>query len=192
MMRQSARMLTTLLTASVLAAVSSGCGYSMGSSLDPKYQTVHVAPFENVSREYDLQAPLTNAISRKFIHDGRLRVVDRASADLLVEGTILDYDLRGLTFDSDDEVTQFEMILELRVRVFDPKTNVELWSARRLIGENSFSTAAAESTSDRLRGNAGTFVRPVRSFQTDAENRAASEAIEVAAAEIFIRTIEPW
>ena len=43
-----------------------GCGYSMRSSLDPKYRSIYVAAFENQSREYDLQAPLTNAVRRKF------------------------------------------------------------------------------------------------------------------------------
>ena len=180
------------LLVAIVAISASGCGYSMGSSLDPKYQTIHVAPFENSSREYDLEASLTNAVTRKFLNDGRLQIVDRASADLIVEGTILNYDLRGLTYDREDDVTQFEMTLALRVRVFDPHTGDALWNDRRLIGENSFSTPRTESTSDRLRGNTGIFAPVVRSFQTEAENRAASEAIENAASEIFIRTIEPW
>jgi hypothetical protein len=32
----------------------------------------------------------------------------------------------------------------------------------------------------------------VRSFQTDEENQAASEALERIATDIFYRTIEPW
>ena len=88
----------------------SGCGYSMQSSLDPKYQTIHVSAFKNQSREYDLQAPLTNAVIRKFVNDGRLRVVNKGMADLIVDGTILDYELRGITFDNDDDVIQFEML----------------------------------------------------------------------------------
>lgn len=184
-------MRSALLMLLVVAGVS-GCGYSMGSSLDAKYQTIHVAPFENSSKEYDLQASLTNAVSRKFMNDGRLRVVDRAAADLIVEGAVLNYDLRGLTFDRQDDVTQFEMTMALRVRVFDAQTGEVLWNDRRLIGENSFSTARTESSSDRLRGNTGVFASTVRSFQTEEENRAASEAIENAASEIFIRTIEPW
>jgi hypothetical protein len=32
----------------------------------------------------------------------------------------------------------------------------------------------------------------VRSFQTDAENQAAAEALEQWASSIFYRTIEPW
>ena len=79
----------------------------MSSSLDEKYQTIHVAAFKNQSREFDLQAPLTNAVIRKFLNDGRLRVVGPNEADLVVDGAILDYRLRGLSFDRNDDVTQF-------------------------------------------------------------------------------------
>ena len=40
-----------------------GCGYSVHASLDPRYQTVHVSAFQNQSREFDLQGPLTTSLS---------------------------------------------------------------------------------------------------------------------------------
>ena len=67
----------------LLLAGLSGCGYTTGSSLSEEYQSIHVSPFQNASKEYDLQAPLTTAVTRKFIADTRLRVVSREEADLL-------------------------------------------------------------------------------------------------------------
>ncbi len=176
----------------IAAALAAGCGYSMSSSLDEKYQTIHVSAFQNRSREYDLQAPLTNAIIRKFLNDGRLRVVGPGEADLIVTGTILDYDLSGLTFDSDDEVTQFQTFVTASVQVADARDGTILWEDPKLIGQTSFATAATGGSSDRLRGNSQAFLSAVRSFQTDEENQAASEALERLAADIFYRTIEPW
>lgn len=167
----------------------SGCGYSMQSSLDPKYQTIHVSAFKNQSREYDLQAPLTNAVIRKFVNDGRLRLVNKGMADLIVDGTILDYELRGITFDNDDDVIQFEMSVRAQVRVIDPRTSDVLWTSGSLRSEASYFTG---SSAGRLRGNAQSFLPSVRSFQTDAENQAAAEALEQLASSIFYRTIEPW
>ena len=43
-----------------------------------------------------------------------------------------------------------------------------------------------------LRGNAEAFLPTVRSFASAEENRAASEALEQLASDIFYRTIEPW
>jgi hypothetical protein len=175
-----------------LAVLAAGCGYSPNSSLDEKYQTIHVEPFKNESREYDFQAPLTNAVTRKFLADGRLRVVGAGQADLVVTGTILNYDLRGITFDKNNDVTQFESFITARVVVTDTRTGDPLWREDQLVGETSFSTGTVGSSSDRLRGNSQAFIDPVRSFQTSEENLAAAEALERLAADIFYRTIEPW
>jgi hypothetical protein len=180
------------IAAILVMGVFSGCGYSMKSSLDPRFQSIHVSAFQNESREFDLQAPLTNAVIRKFLNDGRLRVVDNNEADLIIEGSILDYSLKGLTFDTDDEVTQFQVLVIARVQVVDVETGDVLWAEERLVSDTSFSTAVTGSSSDRLRGNAQSFLPVVRSFQSDEENQAAAEALEVLASNIFIRTIEPW
>lgn len=184
------RMIASLAIA--CAMILSGCGYSMQSSLDPKFQTIHVPAFKNQSREYDLQAPLTNAVIRKFMNDGRLRVVNKEMADLIVDGTIIDYELRGITFDDDDEVAQFEMLVHAQVRVIDARTGDVLWFSDDLRGETSYSTSQANSSTERLRGNAQVFLPAVRSFQTAEENQAAAEALELLASTIFYRTIEPW
>lgn len=169
-----------------------GCGYSMQSTLDSQYRTIAVAAFQNLSKEYDLQAPLTNAIVRKFVTDGRLTVVDAHNADLLLEGVILDYTLKGLTYDQNDEVTQFLCVVTAGARLTDQKTGERLWEDRYLAGETSFYTQASGQSSDRLRGNAETYLPTVRSFTSEEENRGASEALEQLASDIFYRTVEPW
>lgn len=186
------RIVPRALAAGIIAAAA-GCGYSVSSSLDEKWQTIYVAPFLNQSKEYGLQAPLTNALRRKFMADGRLRVVDREDADLLLEGIILDYRLDGLTFDERDEVTQFLTVVTAGARLTDRRTGEIIWQEPMITGETSYYTrAAGGATSDRLRGNAETFLPSVRVFQTMEENRAASEALEQLASDIFYRTIEPW
>lgn len=175
-----------------LVAGAVGCGYSMGTSLDPAYRTIHVASFQNESREYDLQAPLTNALRRKFVQDGRLKVVNTHDADLLLEGVILDYQLRGLTYDQADNVTQYLAVILAGARLTDTHTGEILWQEQNLSGETSFYTRAAGQSSDRLRGNAESFLPSVRSFATEEENRAVSEALEQLASDVYYRTLEPW
>lgn len=170
----------------------SGCGYTTQSSLAPEYQTIAVSPFYDKTREYDLQAPLTNAITRKFINDSRLQVVDADQADLLLEGVILNYQLKGLTYDQNDEVTQYLLVITAGVRLTDLEKGEVLWEEEIMAGETSYYTRAAGQSSDRLRGNAEIFLPPVRSFATNEENRAAAEALEQLASDIFYRTVEPW
>ncbi|MBX7258987.1 MAG: DUF799 domain-containing protein [Candidatus Hydrogenedentes bacterium] len=175
-----------------LLAGLSGCGYSTESSLDPQYQSIFVPAFKNMSREYDLQAPLTNAVIRKFIADGRLHVTDEQDADLILEGVILGYNLKGFTYDEDDEVTNYLVEVSAGARLIDRKTGNTLWVEPRISGNTSYYTRASGQSSDRLRGNADTFVPTVRSFSTEEENRSASEALERLASAIFYRTVEPW
>jgi len=182
-----------LWTGTVLLAVFlMGCGYTTHSSLDPKYQTVAVNAFLNYSDQYNLQAPLTNAIIRKFITDGRLKVVAADEADLLVEGAVMNYSLKGLIYDQNDEVTQFLCVVTGGARVTDRRTNEVLWQDKSLAGETSFYTRAAGQSSDRLRGNTEVYLPPVNVFPSEEENQAASEALEQLASDIFYRTVEPW
>jgi hypothetical protein len=176
----------------VAGAMLAGCGYTTQSSLAPEYQTIAVSPFYDKTREYDLQAPLTNAVTRKFINDSRLDVVAPDQADLLLEGVILNYQLKGLTFDQNDEVTQYLLVITAGVRLTDVQKGEVLWEEKLMAGETSYYTRAAGQSSDRLRGNAEVFLPPVRSFATDEENRAAAEALEQLASDIFYRTVEPW
>jgi hypothetical protein len=179
--------------AAVLAlAALGGCGYSTQSSLDPKYNTIAVSPFYDKTREYDLQAPLTDAVIRKFINDSRLQVVKAADADLLLEGMITGLTRRGLITDHNDEVTQSLMVVTAGVRLTDRATGQVLWEDPAMAGETSFYTRAAGLSSDRLRGNAEVFLPTVRSFPTEEENRAASEALEQLATVVFHRVVEPW
>lgn len=176
----------------VSSLININCAYTTKVSLDPRYQTVAVSVFYNKSSEYDLQAPLTNALIRKFLNDGRLKVVKPEEADLLIEGVILDYKRKGLTYDTNDETTQFLIVVTAGVRVTDQQTRKILWQEPIMAGESTYFTHAAGQSSDRLRGNVETFLTPVRSFASDEENRAVSEALEQLASDIFYRTIEPW
>jgi len=176
----------------VLGILAAGCGYSVHSSLDPAYQTIHVAPFLNYSKEYGLQAPLTTATIRKFVADGRLDVVDEAHADLLLAGAITGYHTKGLTYDENDDPTQFLCVVTVAARLTDARTGEVLWQEPLMAGETSFYTRASGQSSDRLRGNAEAFLPTVRSFTTEEENRGASEALEQVASDVFYRTLEPW
>ncbi len=175
-----------------MLVVLTGCGYTSQSSLDPLYQSIAVSPFYDQTAEYDLQAPLTNALTRKFLTDTRLKVVPPEEADLLLEGVILDFNRKGLTHDDRDDVTQSLMVVTAAVRLTDLKSGKVVWEEPLMAGETSFYTKAAGLSSDRLRGNTEIYLGTVRSFATEEENRAASEALEQLASDIHYRVVEPW
>lgn len=155
------------------------------------YQSIAVSPVYDTSAHYDLQVPLTNALVRKFVTDSRLKVATPENADLLLEGVVLDMNRKGLTT-AQDEVTQSLMVVTAAVRLTDLKTGQVLWEEPVMAGETSFYTRAAGVSSDRLRGNTEVYLTSVRSFASDQENKAASEALEQLASDIFYRVVEPW
>lgn len=181
-----------LLLAGCAMVISAGCGYTARSSLDPVYQSISVSPFYDKTNEYGLQIPLTNAVIRKFTADSRLRVKKPEEADLLLEGMIIDFQRKGLIYDRKDETTQALLVVIASIRLTDQKTGEVLWQEPAVSGETTFYTRAAGLTSGRLRGNAETYMNPVRFFTSEEENRAAAEALEQLASEIVYRVLEPW
>ncbi|HRI87532.1 MAG TPA: hypothetical protein PK869_04680, partial [Candidatus Hydrogenedentes bacterium] len=105
---------------------------------------------------------------------------------------INDYRVKGITYDEEDEVTQFLCVVLASARLTDRATGKVVWEEKVMAGETSFYTRAAGQSSDRLRGNAEAFLPSVRSFASEEENRGASEALEQLASDIFYRTVEPW
>lgn len=180
-----------LLACIAMLSQLTACGYTTKSSLEPMYQSIAVSPLYDTSNHYDLQAPLTNALVRKFVTDSRLKVSTPEDADLLLEGVILDMNRKGLTTER-DEVTQSLMVVTAAVRLTDLKTGHVLWEEPVMAGETSFYTRTAGVSSDRLRGNSEVYLSTVRSFASEEENRAASEALEQLASDIFYRVVEPW
>ena len=119
-------------------AVMQGCGYTAASTLPQRYQTIHIPAARNSIKEYDLQAPLTNALIRKFTVDTRLRVVDAERADLQLETDIKGYSLTPLTYDDEDGVAQFQVTVVVAARLIDSRTGEELWDAAGVQGRSSF------------------------------------------------------
>ncbi|MCX5758604.1 MAG: hypothetical protein NTU83_08880 [Candidatus Hydrogenedentes bacterium] len=89
-------------------------------------------------------------------------------------------------------MTQFLCAVTARVRLKEQATGKVVWEDPEMAGETTLYTRMPGVGANRLRGNAQTFLPTVRSFATDAENRAASEALEQLASDIFYRTVEPF
>ncbi len=101
-----------------------GCGYQMAGrgtgQLSPHLRTIAIPVFENNSPEPTIQRPLTEALRRAFITDGRLRLVNNQdAADLLVTGTLTKYWVRAVAFNQFDVVTEYWVYIEADVLVQD-------------------------------------------------------------------------
>jgi hypothetical protein len=99
-----------------------GCaGYRLGptNGLKAGTKSVQITPFVNRSPEPGLADELTAAVRRTIQTDGTLRLSTDGSADLVVEGVILEYRRRELSLLTEDvrTVTDYEERLIVHVTV---------------------------------------------------------------------------
>jgi hypothetical protein len=103
-------------------AGSAGCGYHVGFRPRPGVRSVAVPIFENKTFRRELEIALTEAVVREIQQRTPLRVDDIEDADLVVEGTILDFRERVAVEGPDDEVLESVAIVTVGVRLRDRRT----------------------------------------------------------------------
>ena len=88
------------IPALLVLSVALACGYSFRSPVPAHLDTLYVLTFENETREFQLTQQLTERVVNEFLNESRLRLVgDEEDADLVVLGTIKDYEEEALSYD---------------------------------------------------------------------------------------------
>ena len=106
----------------VFVSIFSGCGYHLvgyGSALPPHIRTIAISLFKNSSPEPNIHHEATAAIRQKFITDGRLKVVGTTKADLIISGTLTDYQLRAVSLSGKDVAEEYIVRLGIQVEAYD-------------------------------------------------------------------------
>ena len=104
----------------------SGCGYRLvgtGNALAPHIKTIHIPVFENTSSQPEIHRQLTSFVLQSFISDGRLKIVNKGEADLILDATLSYYNLRNVAFSSQDLVSDIIIELEIDLKVTDQVKN---------------------------------------------------------------------
>ena len=116
MMKNTKRNWLILFTISCFIFYS--CGYHLvatGTNLPAHLKTISIPVFKNTSSQPEIHRELTSAILQSFISDGRLKVVKKEDADLVMNGTLSYYNKRAVSFNSQDLVADF--IIEIEVNL---------------------------------------------------------------------------
>ena len=138
-------------TRAVLAAVAAAaCGYSFRSPVPEHLDTVYVPTFENETREFALTQQVTEGVLNKFLNESRLRIAaDEEDADLVVRGTILDYQEEALSYDprsgANPDVFTRRVLISMDVALDDRVRDQVLWENAQLTMWGEFNEEAGES-----------------------------------------------
>ncbi len=115
------------LILSLLIILSVGCGgyhlVGTGSGAVGSAENIAIPVFKNNTAEPGLEKNVTAKVREAFIQNGRLRVVREKKADLIFTGNVNHYELRPVSFDTNDNVTEYWVIMNIDVKVKDTSKN---------------------------------------------------------------------
>ena len=141
-------------TAAAFCLIAAACGYSFRSPVPAHLNTVYVPTFENETREFQLTQQLTESVINEFLSESRLHLVSsEEEADLVVRGTITDYQEEALSYDpgqaANPDVFSRRVLLAVDITLEDRVEERTLWENPNLVEWGEFNEEADE---DRLIG----------------------------------------
>jgi len=173
--------ITTLFILLGLVGTFLSCGYTTGSTLPSRLQTIHIEPFDNeidftASTGRQIYLPLLevavrNAVIDRFLFDGNLRIADVDVADLVLRGALTSYRRGGLRFSDNDDVEEYRVYVTVSLTMWDTHLQEAMWVESSFVGEGTYFISGPTASS---------------------EETAVSEAVTDLARRIVERTIENW
>jgi outer membrane lipopolysaccharide assembly protein LptE/RlpB len=174
----------------------SGCGYHFAGSgpLPQGIQRVSVAEVDNLTLETGSEKELQWALEREFRGRGGVTVTDEGEGVLNV--TMRQLDFHPLSFDSRDQVLEYEVTLLLDVILMHRETGQTLWQANNLRVVSDYSAVPQVVVTTSPEFQQGTLNPEDLSGLTDiqfseTQKRTAIEQLFTAAArEVYFRLSE--
>ena len=166
----------------LLSFDSASCGYTTKSTLPARLKSINVERFENKisytsdSTQRNLYIPLLEVdiqkgIVDRFLFDGNLKIQDADGADLILKGSLINYDRRALRYTDGDDVQEYRIYLSVSLTLVDNETDEVLWEEPNFTGEATYFVTGSLAKS---------------------EEAAIDEAVVDLARRIVERTVEDW
>jgi outer membrane lipopolysaccharide assembly protein LptE/RlpB len=129
----------------LIATVLCGCGYGLRGTLPGHLRTIAIPTFTNRTSEPGVENFLTRAVVEAFSSNGRLRVVEPAAADSILDGEVTGYELQSIAFDPSANVRQYRLIVTMNLRYRDIRDEKLLFDRRGYQERADFRVAGAVS-----------------------------------------------
>ena len=114
-----------------LLLLLAGCGYNFpgqGGSLPGDVQKVYLPLFANRTAEPYLETLLSNDLSEVLSRNGNISQVEsRQQAEAVLEGTIISYTSKALSYDKNDDVGEYRATIGVEVKLRQVEDNKLLW-----------------------------------------------------------------
>jgi hypothetical protein len=128
-----------------LGLVPLACGYHLAGTqvvLPGDIRSISVGEFDNQSRQEGLEKTLAFAFERELYERGTLPLRENPNeGDGIITGTIREFRIRPVSFDSDDQALQYEAALTLDVTLRRRDDGEVLWKGSRLHAYEEYSVS---------------------------------------------------
>ena len=149
---------------------SAGCGYSSKRPFPTGIETVHVEMLQSREFRRDLEFALTEALVKRIEMDTPYRIADKANADTIFSGEILDVlqSVLGNQFQTDDP-RELGVTIVMRYRWKDQRTGKILVERPRFVHMDAYIPPLGESFTKgvAVRGLDRMAERIVETMETD-------------------------
>ncbi len=113
---------TAVLAVVLLAVLVAGCGYTTASLTRHDRRLVCLPLFENRTYYRDLEIELTRQVEKELATRPGISITPSDHADIVLAGTILDFEQHVLSEDSQDRVRESSAVTRVRIDVKDAHT----------------------------------------------------------------------
>ena len=155
-----------LLLSSAIAF--SGCGFKMSGSgkyLPDDLKSIMIPDFENRTTRAEAEQFVTFAVRDEFIKRSAMKLVDNiGDADALLEGGIIQFQARPLSYSYIGSVNQYTVTIVLKVTLINLKTNAVVYENNNLVFTEDYEIESGDFFSqetDALQKISGRFARGV-------------------------------
>ncbi|MSR47740.1 MAG: hypothetical protein EXS13_11880 [Planctomycetes bacterium] len=100
------------------------CGYSVGSITQRGHRRIHLPLFVNETFYRDLEVELTRQVAKELASRPGVSIVPLEQAEVVLVGTIVDFEQRVLSEDAEDQVLESSVMTRVRIEVRDARTGV--------------------------------------------------------------------
>ena len=125
-----------------VALLSTACGYhfaGVGNRLPDDVHTISLGPIQNSTREIGIEKQLLESIEDEVSSRGRLSIVPSGQGDVLLSGMVRYYVSRPISYNSQDEVLEYQATVAVDLELHRRDNGKLLWKTIGLRESQNYS-----------------------------------------------------
>jgi hypothetical protein len=106
----------SILSIGILFLTSGCASYRFGNASDPGFKSIFIENFRNDSDEPHLENLVTTTVIKEFQNDGTLIVTDASSAEVILQGRIITFQMSPVLYSRQNEITPTQVSMSIGVK----------------------------------------------------------------------------